>query len=218
MKHLVALLIATLVTHGAAAQAPAAGADRPRYEAQWYATFAPRTALDMVRQTPGFTLAEGEAERRGLSGAVGNVLIDGRRPSAKEQTLEEILQRIPAVQVLAIEILRGADTAGDASGRSVLLNIVRTPFTGAGVGSLGFEYAQQHEPAPNGWMSWTGRARNVDYAIGAATYSLARELPGSRRLVDREAQPPAPVATARRAISASTHSTGRRAWTRPVDA
>ena len=184
MKHLISSLIAILVCHHACAQMPSAASDRPRFEAQWYATFAPRTALDMVRQTPGFTLSEGEAERRGLSGAVGNVLIDGRRPSAKEQTLEEILQRIPAAQVLAIEILRGADTAGDASGQAVLLNVVRTPFTGAGVASLGFEYAQQHEPAPNGWMSWTGRARSVDYAVGASTYSLARELPGTRRLVD----------------------------------
>jgi len=184
MKHLIPLLIATLVSHLATAQAPPAASDRPRYVAQWYATFAPRTALDMVRQTPGFTLAEGETDRRGLSGAVGNVLIDGRRPSAKEQTIEEILQRIPAGQVLAIELLRGADTAGDSSGQSVLLNVVRTPFTGAGVGSLGFEYAQQHEPAPNGWMSWTGRARSIDYEVGASTYSLARELPGTRRLLD----------------------------------
>ena len=184
MKHLIPLLIATLAGHLAFAEAPSTPSDRPHYDAQWYATFAPRTALDMVRQTPGFTLAEGEADRRGLSGAVGNVLIDGRRPSAKEQTIEEILQRIPAAQVLAIEILRGADTAGDASGQSVLLNVVRTSFTGAGVGSLGFEYAQQHEPAPNGWMSWTGRARSIDYAVGASTYSLARELPGKRRLLD----------------------------------
>src|SRR5688572_2910946 len=121
-----------------------------RYDADWYRSFAPRTALDMVRQTPGFTLDEGAA-RRGLSGAVGNVLVDGRRPSAKEQTLEEILRRIPAAQVLGIEILRGAQTAGDASGQAVLLNVMRTPFTGQGVGALGFEYAQQHRAMANGF-------------------------------------------------------------------
>jgi len=154
-----------------------------RYAGDWYRPFAPRTALDMVRQTPGFTLDEGEA-RRGLSGAVGNVLVDGRRPSAKEQTLEEILQRIPAAQVQSIEILRGAQTAGDASGQAVLLNVIRTPFTGQGVGSMGFEYAQQHRAMPNGWMAWTGRAHAIDYAVGAATYSLRRELPGTRELTD----------------------------------
>jgi hypothetical protein len=186
MKHHYALLICAALGGNCihAAEPPVVEeAGQLRYPSQWYSRFAPRTALDMVRQTPGFTLDEGE-ERRGLSGAVGNVLIDGRRPSAKEQGLEEILQRIPAAQVESIEILRGAQTAGDASGEAVLLNVLRTPFTGQGVGSLGFEYAQQHEPRPNGYFAWTGRARSVDYSIGGSSYSLARELPGTRELSD----------------------------------
>ena len=117
---------------------------------------------------------------------MGNVLVDGQRPSAKEQTLQEILQRIPAGQVQGIEILRGAQTAGDASGQAVLLNVIRTPFTGQGVGSMGFEYAQQHRPMPNGFMAWTGRAHAIDYAVGASTYSLRRELPGTRDFTDAQ--------------------------------
>src|ERR1700741_4572899 len=65
-------------------------AERVVYEAAFYAPFAPRTALDMVKQTPGFVLAnyeEASAQRRGFAGAVGNVLIDGERLSAKTQTL-----------------------------------------------------------------------------------------------------------------------------------
>src|SRR5262245_59505459 len=113
MKHiqLTFLLLAATLAAPLHAETPATPEGTPlSYAAQWYQPFAPHTALDMVRQTPGFTLDEGEA-RRGLSGAVGNVLVDGRRPSAKEQTLEEILQRIPAAQVQGIEILRGAQTA-----------------------------------------------------------------------------------------------------------
>jgi hypothetical protein len=157
--------------------------ERLRYPPEWYAAFAPRTALDMVRQTPGFTLLEGE-ERRGLSGAVGNVLIDGRRPVAKDQKLEEILQRIPASQVQSVEILRGVDTAADASGQSVLVNVVRTPFSGQGFASAGFESAPDRDPMPNAVLAWSGRAHTVDYAVGASTYSLERELPGTRRLTD----------------------------------
>ena len=69
-------------------------------------------------------------------------------------------------------------------GQAVLLNVVRTAFTGQGVGSMGFEYAQQDRAMPNGYAAWTGRAHDVDYAVGAATYSLRRELPGSRNLID----------------------------------
>ena len=83
-------------------------------------------------------------------------------------------------------MLRGAQTAGDASGQAVLFNVVRTPFTGQGLGSMGFEYAQQHRPMPNGFMAWTGRAHAIDYAVGASTYSLRRELPGTRALTDAQ--------------------------------
>lgn len=158
------------------------------YQAVYYARFSPRTALDMVRQTPGFVLAE-SSERRGFSGAVGNVLVDGSRPVAKSQSLSDILQRIPATQVVRIELLRGAEATGDASSHAVIANVVRTPTAGQGVWSLGAEIAQQRVPAPNGWASWTGRIGLVDYGIGANGYSLRRELPGSREIVGGTGEP-----------------------------
>jgi hypothetical protein len=186
MKHYILLICAGLAGNpllAAELTTPPTGGERLRYAPEWFASFAPRSALDMVRQTPGFTLHEGD-ERRGLAGAVGNVLVDGRRPVAKDQKLEEILGRIPAGQVQSIEILRGAEVAGDASGQSVLLNVVRTPFTGQGFGSTGFEYAPHQDPMPNAVLAWTGRAHSVDYAVGASTYSFERDLPGTRKLTD----------------------------------
>src|SRR5688572_32043796 len=82
------------------------------YEAAYFSQFAPRTALDMLRRVPGFTLRTLDPERRGFAGAVGNVLIDGEQPSAKSQLLEDILQRIPASQVVRVEVWRGSQTAG----------------------------------------------------------------------------------------------------------
>ncbi|HZF15765.1 MAG TPA: TonB-dependent receptor [Steroidobacteraceae bacterium] len=190
MKHQLLFLLAALAgapLHAADSLPATPAGDRLQYPAEWYSGFAPRTAIDMVRQTPGFALEEGQA-RRGLAGALGNVLIDGRRPVAKSQTLEEILQRIPAAQVERIEILRGAEAAGDASGQAVLLNVVRTPFTAQGWGSAGFEYAAQDKPMPNGTLAWTGRAHSMDYALGASSYSFARELPGTRRLTDADGE------------------------------
>jgi hypothetical protein len=177
MKRLILLLCYAL----AATPAVSSETGPVQYTAEWYATLTPRTALDMVRLTPGFTLMNGET-RRGLAGALGNVLVDGRRPTAKNQTLEEVLGRIPAAQVERVEIWRGTDAAADASGHAVLINVVRTPFTGQGFGSLGVEYAQQDEPMPNGTLAWSGRAHSVDYALGVNTYSFAREQPGTREL------------------------------------
>lgn len=155
-----------------------------RYEAAFFAQFSPRTALDMVRQVPSFTFRETDTEQRGYARAVGNVLIDGERPSAKSQSLEDILGRIPAPQVRWIEVLRGTETRAEAYGDAVLVNVVRTPAAGAGNWMVGLEDAPGNGPAPNGNVAWSGRVGKLDYGLGANTYSLKRELPGTRRLLN----------------------------------
>jgi hypothetical protein len=159
-----------------------ATADRVVFEAAAFAQYNPQTALDMVRQTPGFTLDGGDDERRGFSGAVGNVLIDGVRPSTKSQSLDGILSRIPANQVVRIEVLRGAAVAGDASGQATLVNIVRTPTAGSGVFSAGFERTSRDVFAPQGELSYSGRSGTLEYGLSASIYSLFRDVPGERLL------------------------------------
>lgn len=158
-------------------------ADRVTYDAAQFAQYNPQTALDMVQQVPGFSL-DGGADRRGFSGAVGNLLIDGVRPSTKSQGVGGILSRIPANQVVRLEVLRGAAVAGDASGQSVLLNVVRTESAGSGVYSAGFELTSRGVPAPRGEVSYSGRNGNVEYSIGGSIFSQYRDLPGWRLFYD----------------------------------
>ncbi|WP_135213336.1 TonB-dependent receptor domain-containing protein [Vitreimonas flagellata] len=167
----------------ACAVTPASSSDRVHYDAPFFAQFNPQTALDMVRQTPGFSLDGGD-DRRGFSGAVGNLLIDGLRPSSKSQSLENILSRIPAGQVVRVELLRGGEVAGDASGASVLLNIVRTPTAGSGVWEAGFEYTSYGEPAPRGEFSYSGRSGQIEWGAGVNYRSQYRDLPGWRHFYD----------------------------------
>lgn len=72
-----------------------------------FARFAPRNALDMLRQVPGFTIREGE-EARGLGQASGNVLVNSRRLSSKSDDIYTQLSRIPAATVERIELVDGA--------------------------------------------------------------------------------------------------------------
>src|SRR5687768_610846 len=51
-----------------------------------FARFAPRNALDMLRQVPGFTIVT-QDQGRGLGQANDNVLIDGERVSSKSDSL-----------------------------------------------------------------------------------------------------------------------------------
>lgn len=160
---------------------PTSSSDRLVYDAVFFTQYNPQTALDMVRQVPGFSLDGGD-DRRGFSGAVGNLLIDGVRPSTKSQGVDGILSRIPANQVVRLEVLRGAAVAGDASGQSVLLNVVRTPSAGSGVYEVGFELTSRDVAAPRGELSYSGRNGNIEWGVGGSIFSQYRDLPGWRLL------------------------------------
>ncbi|WP_265528141.1 TonB-dependent receptor plug domain-containing protein [Sphingomicrobium marinum] len=73
-----------------------------------FAVFAPRTALDMVRQIPGFSINSGDDGARGLGQADQNILLNGKRVSGKSNDAITTLSRIEASSVLRIELLEGA--------------------------------------------------------------------------------------------------------------
>lgn len=93
------------------------------YPRSFFDTYRPVNALDMVRQIPGFRLVEA-GNSRGFGGNAGNVLIDGERPSSKQDGLSEILSRIPAGRVEHVEVVRGDTGSLTAGGQSVVANVV----------------------------------------------------------------------------------------------
>jgi len=167
-----------------AVSAPTAGATEGAvvYAPDFFTPFAPQTALDMVRRVPGFSIDEG-ADRRGFSGAAGNVLIDGARPSAKSQGIDDILGRIPASQVVRIELIRGAST-GEAAGQSVVVNVVRTASAGSGRYEIQGERSDSGRITPSAELSYTGRIGRIDYTLGAERDLEERPLSGGRLLRD----------------------------------
>ncbi len=100
------------------------------YEADFFASFAPRTALDIVRRVPGFTLDGGNNDVRGFAGAAGNVVINGVRPSSKAESLETTLARIPASSVLRVEVGPGDLFGSEYSGKSQVLNVILSSVGG----------------------------------------------------------------------------------------
>jgi hypothetical protein len=94
------------------------------YPAAFFAEYRPQTALDMVRLVPGFRIDNGSSSR-GLGGAQGNVLIDGRQPDAKQDSISSQLQRIPAERVERLVLLQPGTTIQgvDVDGRRTLLNV-----------------------------------------------------------------------------------------------
>ncbi len=74
-----------------------------------FARFAPRTALDMLNQVPGFSIRGEDTGSRGLGQASGNVLLNGERLSGKSTDPVTALQAIPADNVSRIEIVDAAE-------------------------------------------------------------------------------------------------------------
>jgi len=121
----------------ASAPAPAQNSRVTPYDAGYFAQFAPRTAYDIVQHVPGFQLdlgstqsANGNVDVRGFAGTAGNVVINGSRPSSKAETLDATLQRIPAQQVVRVEVSPGDLFGSDYAGKSQVLNIILSKSAG----------------------------------------------------------------------------------------
>jgi hypothetical protein len=96
------------------------------YRPEFFTPVRPSNAMDMIKWLPSFTF-EDVRDLRGLGGVVGNVLIDGKPPTSKTDTLSSILARIPSDQVERVDIIVGGAPGIDMRGREVLANIVMKP-------------------------------------------------------------------------------------------
>jgi hypothetical protein len=150
---------------GAIAQLPAAQAASREgvqaFEPAFFARFNPVTALDMVRQLPGFTIDEGE-DLRGFGATAGNVLIGGQRPATKTSLSDE-LGRVAARDVLRIELIR-ASAAGDIDvrGYTELANIVLKPATEMQVSTTWAATTRWYEKGRLGFQVGGTRAWKTD--------------------------------------------------------
>ena len=128
----------------------------------------PSNALDMVRQLPGFRLQNGNSSVRGYAGGAGNMLVDGQRPTSKEQSLESVLMRIPAEAVERIELIRAGAPGMDMQGFPLLANVVRNDNADLR-GRLEAEEAGTHYgttmPKLAADLTWQGDDQSLDTSL-----------------------------------------------------
>jgi len=175
----------------AAADAPppvAATNGKQVYTPQDFARFAPKSALDMVKQVPGFSIQEAD-ERRGLGQATANVLIDGKRISGKSNDSETALGRINASDVTRIEIIDGATL--DIPGLSGQVANVVTAVSGL---SGNFRWspqirAKRTDPRLlDGELSVTGKSGALDYTLSLSNVSNRNGNAGDEFVLDDKGQ------------------------------
>lgn len=155
------------------------------YPASFFQRYQPNTALDMVNALPGFQIDEGE-DKRGFGGATGNILINDRRPSAKQDLISTILNRIPANNVQSIEVIRGQVRGIDLGGYSIVANVNLLEDSEASVRwNLFAEKNLQPMPlGPGGSVSLSDRWQEVDYNLGFETRRIIFGDEGSDELLD----------------------------------
>jgi len=130
--------------------APPASGSAQSYTPADFARYAPRNALDMLNQVPGFDIRD-SAQQRGLGQATGNVLFNGARPSSKDDIFAQ-LTRIPADQVSRIDIVDGASL--DIPGLSgQVANVV---FAAGGGVSGQFSWVPEFRPHNTDPLLWRG--------------------------------------------------------------
>lgn len=189
-------LLATATLFGLIYSQPvaAAGTDETSVEGRRVFTtedfqrYAPRTALDMLQQVPGFVIREQIIER-GLGQATGNVLINGQRMSGKSNEVITELGRIPVQNVTRIEL---ADASSfDVSGLSGLVaNVVvrAEAINGRYVWSPEFRPYNTDPRLSNFEVSAGGHTGRVEYSLGLDNRSGHGGADGPTRILNAQGE------------------------------
>ncbi len=147
---------------------PASGQAGRTYTPADFTRYAPKTALDMVRQIPGFSIQGGDNGNRGLGQATQNVLLNSQRVSGKSNDAATALSRIDAASVTRIEIVDGASL--DIPGLSgQVANVVYASKAFGGT----FEWYPQIRPGLDdnwfaGSVSLSGKAGSTDWSASVS--------------------------------------------------
>ena len=148
------------------------------YNADFFATYSPRTALDIVLRVPGFQLDEGNSDIRGFAGAAGNVVFNGARPSSKAESLSTILARIPASRVVRVEMGSGSLYGSEYAGKSQVLNVILSAeggFDATVTASLRTLRTGAVIPNLSGSATWKRGNSSFNVAAGTANDDAADE-------------------------------------------
>lgn len=130
----------------------------------YFEQFAPQNAFDMVRRVPGFQLRGGN-NARGLGQGGANVLLNGQPITGKGGDPFDQIARVPAANVVKIEILDG--TSLDVPGLTGQVVNVLTKSTAGISGSWEWNPEWRNRQEPNllrGFVKVSGETGSLSYA------------------------------------------------------
>jgi hypothetical protein len=201
------LALAILLFPGPSSAQDRSPEGRSVFAAEFFVAAQPSSAFEMVELIPGFSFKERNSDIRGLAQSGGNVLVDGKRIMSKQDSLQALLERIPATQVLRVELIRSSDALVDMLGEPVLANVIRRSETAvSGAAEVSSEFYSRGFQAPGIKVSSTIQQPTREFSISGSM----------DRTVDNEhGKGSRPRFSSDRAIVSDNHLTqdeGDRAW------
>lgn len=187
-------LLAVMMTLTLISAAPAVsqesepGTETRSFEPAYFEQFAPQNAFDMVRRIPGFQL-QGGNQARGLGQGGANVLLNGQQITGKGGDPFDQIARVPAANVVKIEVLEG--TSLDIPGLTGQVVNVTTKSTDGISGSWEWnpQWRPRQEPSllranvkvsgETGNLSYAAELRNDDFKRGIFGPDVRRNADGS---------------------------------------
>lgn len=131
-----------------------------------FARFVPRTGYDMLTQIPGFTIRTADTTR-GLGQASENVLVNGQRVIDKAGGATALLQKVPAGDVVRIEISEAASLGIAGLTGQVANVILKADRKGSGTYSWSPQ-VRAHFARPRwlkGAISYSGSTGDLGYTV-----------------------------------------------------
>jgi outer membrane receptor for ferrienterochelin and colicins len=152
-----------------------------------FARYAPRTAMDMVRQVPGFQIRSA-VEGRGLGQAQENIVVNGQRVADKSGGAAAELERMPASRVVRIELTDASDLG--IPGLTGLIANVITAKVKAASGRFSWEPQLPMKDVGGkifrGNASYSSKAGPIDYTVAVEDTQMPNGSGGITLLRDAE--------------------------------
>lgn len=152
------------------------------------------TALDLAQRLPGTQpmLNQGGGNSRGFATNNDPILINGKRLSGKSNDSRASLGRIPAANVLRIELINGSSPDVKASSQVGFLNFVLKEEANKGSGTWSGRIIRTHTGRykVDGDASYSGKAGRLEYVIsGSHRVPLTENIAQTEEIFDASGAP-----------------------------
>ena len=142
-----------------------------RYEAITFMALEPQTLYDILENTPGanslLSKMNSTSNNRGFGSSGDQILINSKRMSGKENSLEKELNSIQAKDVEYIELIRGTRSDLDVQSNGLVINVVlKQDIDSSILWTLGTVKTANTKAHTTGSLTYSASKGNLKYRIG----------------------------------------------------